>query len=241
MEDVLVFQHDALEGLGIFTEVLEKHDLTFRYVSLSGQDDALGGWEDARALVFLGGPMAVYEEDRYPFLKWEKSLIRSGIKRGIPMLGVCLGAQLIAAAAGAEVYHGNFKEVGWYPISMTVEGQVDSLLGYLPESLTVFQWHEDGFDLPQGAQRLASSVYYGNQAFRIGKRIYGLQFHLEVTPAIIDRWMDLHWRSLAQIPHVSLEKIKADTHSYAERSRYYGERFFTEFIRRVLTQKKTKS
>ena len=238
MEDILVFQHDPLEDLGIFAQVLARHNLNFRCLRLFQDEMPSEDWEAIRAMVFLGGPMSVHEEERYPFLKWEKTIIRTALKESIPLLGVCLGAQLIAGATGATVYKGNFKEIGWYPISVTPEGQMDSLLGYLPERPTVFQWHGDGFDLPKGAQRLASSVYYDNQAFRIGRNVYGLQFHLEVTPAMIEWWMDEHWKELAQVPYISLDKIRADTRSYSQRLKYYGERFFSEFLRRVFVPKK---
>lgn len=232
MEAILVFQHDPLEDLGVFAQVLERHQSSFRYVRLFQGEMPTEDWGSIRALVVLGGPMSVHDEDRYPFLKWEKTIIRTAIKQGIPILGICLGAQLIAAATGAQVYQGNFKEIGWFPISMTIEGQMDSILGYLPGTPIVFQWHGAGFDLPKGAQRLASSIYYDNQAFRIGKKVYGLQFHLEVTPAMIERWMDQNWKELAQAPYISPDKIRADTFSYSQPLRYYGERFFSEFIRR---------
>jgi GMP synthase (glutamine-hydrolysing) len=238
MEDILVLQHDPLEDLGIFAQVFEKHQVGFRYVRLFHGETPTEEWGDVLGLVLLGGPMGVHEEERYPFLKWEKTILRTALKQEIPILGVCLGAQLIAAAAGAEVYQGNFKEIGWYPVSVTPEGQVDSILGYLPEKPTVFQWHGDGFGLPRGALRLASSAHYDNQAFRIGKNVYGLQFHLEVTSAMIESWMDQHWKELAQIPHISQDKIRADTRSYSQTLKHYGERFLSEFIRRVLGLRK---
>lgn len=238
MEEVLVFQHDPLEDLGIFARLLEREHLGFRCIRLFQGELPTQDWEEIKAAVFLGGPMSVHEEERYPFLRWEKTIIRTAIKQGIPILGVCLGAQLIAAATGAEVYRGNFNEIGWYPISITLEGQMDSLLGYLPEKPTVFQWHGDGFELPRGAQRLASSTHYDNQAFRIGRNVYGLQFHLEVTPSMIESWMHQHWKELAQVPYISSDKIRADTRSYSQTLKYYGERFFSEFIRRVFTPKK---
>ncbi len=233
MEDIFVFQHDPLEELGVFTPVLEKHSLSFRYVRLFQEEMPTEDWEKVRALVILGGPMSVQEEAQYPFLKWEKTIIRTALKEGIPLLGICLGAQLIAAAAGAQVYRGNFKEIGWYPVSITAEGQMDSTVGYLPEKPVVFQWHGEGFDLPRGAQRLAFSLHYDNQAFRMGKNVYGLQFHLEVTPAMIERWLNQNDKELAQIPYISPDKIRADTGSYAQTLRHYGERFFQEFIRRA--------
>lgn len=233
MQDILIFQHDPREDLGIFAQVLEARHLSFRYIRLFQDEIPPEDWEAIRALVLLGGPMSVHEEAQYPFLKWEKTLIRTALKEGIPILGVCLGAQLIAAATGAEVYTGNFKEIGWYPISITAEGQMDSLLGYLPEKPTVFQWHGDSFDLPKGAVKLASSTYYDNQAFRIGRKVYGLQFHLEVTPSMIEQRIDHYGKELAQAPYISPDKIKADTNSYSQTLRYYGERFFSEFIRRA--------
>jgi len=240
MEDVLVFQHDPQEDLGIFAQILERHELGFHYIRLFQGEMPPEDWDNVRALVILGGPMGAYEEDLYPFLKWEKTIIRTAVKEEIPTLGICLGAQLIAAASGAAVYPGNIKEIGWYPVSVTPEGQMDSLLGYLPEKPTVFQWHGDSFELPKGARRLASSLSYDNQAFRIGKNIYGLQFHLEVTPPMIDRWIDQYWKELAPLPYISTDKIRADTRSYSQALKYYGERFFSEFVRRISAFKSRK-
>jgi GMP synthase-like glutamine amidotransferase len=190
-------------------------------------------WQHIGALIILGGPMGVGEEDNYPFLRWEKRIIRAAIDEAVPILGICLGAQLIAATLGTPVFHGPVKEIGWTPISITPHGQVDSLLGYLPESATVFQWHGDGFELPTGAIHLASSVNFKNQAFRVGKSIYGLQFHLEVTPRMIERWIDERSKDLALAPYVLPDKILADTQNYSSTLKYYGERFLTEFVRRV--------
>ena len=233
MEEILVFQHDPLEDLGLFAPLLEKAQSSFRYIRLFREEIPTEDWEEVRALIVLGGPMSVHEEERYPFLRWEKMILRNALKLGIPILGICLGAQLIADVTGAEVYRGNFKEIGWYPISMTVEGQMDSLLGYITEKPTVFQWHGEGFNLPKGGVRLASSIFYDNQAFRIGKSVYGLQFHLETTPMMVERWLEGHSREIAQIPYISPDKIRADTLSYSQALRYYGEKFFSQFIQRI--------
>jgi GMP synthase (glutamine-hydrolysing) len=233
MEEVLVFQHDPFEDLGFFAEVLEKQRVNYRVVRLFHGEMPAEEWENVRALIILGGPMSVEAETHFPFLRWEKRIIRAAVDEAVPMLGVCLGAQLIAATLGAPVFHGSVKEIGWSPISITPHGQVDSLLGYLPENATVFQWHSDGFDLPARAIRLASSTHYSTQAFRVGKSVYGLQFHLEVTPRMIQRWIDERSKDLALAPYVLPDKIIADTHSYAPTLKYYAERFLSEFVRRV--------
>jgi GMP synthase (glutamine-hydrolysing) len=238
MEEVLVFQHDPFEDLGFFAEVLEKQRSTYRVIRLFHGEMPGENWERIQALIILGGPMTCYDEEQFPFLRWEKKLIRAAIDDGISVLGVCLGAQLIVDTLGSAIYPGRVKEIGWNPISITPHGQVDSLLGYLPENATVFQWHREGFDLPAGAIRLASSVNYANQAFRLGKNIYGLQFHLEVTPRMIARWIDERSKDLAQAPYILPEKILADTQSYAPALKYYGERFLSEFVRRAASPKK---
>jgi GMP synthase (glutamine-hydrolysing) len=241
MDEVLVFQHDPFEDLGFFAEVLEKQGANFRTIRLFHGEMPAEDWERTSALIILGGPMSVADEEQYPFLRWEKTIIRAAIDEAVPLLGVCLGAQLIVAALGSAVYHGPVKEIGWYPISITPHGQVDSSLGYLPESPIVFQWHSDGFDLPSGALRLASSVYYQNQAFRLGKNIYGLQFHLEMTSAMIERWIDEHSKDLAQIPYVHPDKIVSDTQNYLPALKYYAEKFLSEFIRRATKPKQLKT
>ncbi|HYA28148.1 MAG TPA: gamma-glutamyl-gamma-aminobutyrate hydrolase family protein [Acidobacteriota bacterium] len=234
MEEVLVFQHDPFEDLGFFAEVLDKQGAEYRILRLFHGEMPAEDWQHISALIILGGPMNVGEEENFPFLRWEKRIIRAAIDEAVPMLGVCLGAQLIAATLGTKVYHGPVKEIGWSPISITPHGQVDSLLGYLPENATVFQWHGDGFDLPQGAIHLASSVHFKTQAFRVGRSIYGLQFHLEVTPTMIERWIEERSKELALAPYVLPDKIVADTRNYGPTLKYYGERFLSEFIRRVV-------
>lgn len=233
MEEVLVFQHDPFEDLGFFAEVLDRERATYRTIRLFHGEMPAEDWKHVAALIVLGGPMAVEDEEKFPFLRWEKRIIRAAIDESVPILGICAGAQLIAATLGARIYHGSVKEIGWSPISITPHGQVDSLLGYLPESATVFQWHGDGFDLPAEAHCLASSTHYKTQAFRLGKTIYGLQFHLEVTPRMIERWIVERSKDLASAPYVLPEKILVDTQNHAQNSKYYGERFLSEFIRRI--------
>jgi GMP synthase (glutamine-hydrolysing) len=240
MDEVLVFQHDRFEDLGFFAEVLGKTAARYRTVELFHGEVPAEDWRQVAALIILGGPMAVDDEEKFPFLRWEKRIIRAALDESVPILGICLGAQLIAATLGASVYEGPVREIGWSPISITPHGQVDSLLGYLPESATVFQWHSHGYDLPPGAVCLASSTHYKTQAFRLGKLTYGLQFHLEVTPQTIERWIGERSRDLARTPYVSAEKIRADTRIYSQALKYYGERFLAEFVRRIERAKNRK-
>lgn len=144
-----------------------------------------------QAVISLGGPMNVYEEETYPFLKAEDDLIRRVVADGIPFLGICLGGQLLAKAVGGRVTRNPVKEIGWHAVELDQPGQRDPLFAGLPDRFPVFQWHGDTFSLPGEAVRLARSDACQNQAFRFGFGgiAYALQFHLEVTPGMIDRWV----------------------------------------------------
>lgn len=138
--------------------------------------------EDFDWLVVMGGPMGVRDEDDYPWMAREKAFLREAIGAGKTVVGICLGAQLIADALGAEVYRGPHKEIGWLPIELTEHGRGSGPLGFLPRQIEVFQWHADTFELPAGAIHLARSDGCEHQAFLYGGRVLGLQFHLESTP-----------------------------------------------------------
>ena len=238
MEDVLVLQHDPVEGMGTFTASLDRHHLSYRGVRLFADEELPEEWPKARAIVILGGQMGVHDEERYPFLRWEKALVKGALNSGTPLLGICLGARLIATVAGSDVYAGDVEEMGWYPVTLTTEGQFDPLLGRLPEKPTVFQWHREGFELPPRARRLAFSASYGTQAFRLGRNVYGLQFHLEVTPAMVEEWIQREKTEFAKLRYILPDKIRADTRSYAGALRRLGERFISDFVQRTLGPKR---
>ena len=149
----------------------------------------LSGWD---GLIALGGSMSANDGERLGFIADELRLLTKVLEAGMPALGICLGAQLIAKAAGAEVTAGEEKEIGWYPLTLTEEGEKDRLLDGLPGTFPVFQWHGETFDIPRGAVCLAGSERYSNQAFRLGEKVYGLQFHLETTQPMITEWLDLY-------------------------------------------------
>ncbi|RUM89702.1 MAG: amidotransferase [Thermodesulfatator sp.] len=133
-------------------------------------------------LVIMGGPMSAHDEDRYPWLAEEKTYLKKAVEAGIPVLGICLGAQLLAEVLGAKVYKGPYREIGWFPVELTAEGREHPLFRGLPSRFVAFHWHGETFDLPQGALHLARSAGCEHQAFVWGERVLALQFHLEMTP-----------------------------------------------------------
>lgn len=141
-------------------------------------------------LIILGGPMNIYDEKMYPWLATEKEFIAKAIKEGIPIVGICLGAQLLADQLGGQVFKNKQKEIGWMPIEMTIEAKHSELFSTFPENPTVFHWHGDTFTLPEGATRIAQSAGCLNQAFVYNERIVGLQFHLECTRESIEMLLE---------------------------------------------------
>lgn len=181
----LIIQHVPCETPGIIAEALEARGVGLEYVR-PYQGEAVPQRIGRRAgLVVLGGPMAVYHQARYPFLRREIALIEDTLIRQRPILGVCLGSQLLATALGATVSRGRHKEIGWHPVTLGQPAAEDALWRGVPESFTAFHWHGDVFPLPRGAVRLAWSAATECQAFRHGHSAYGLLFHLEVTERII--------------------------------------------------------
>ncbi|TLY19833.1 MAG: type 1 glutamine amidotransferase [Nitrospirae bacterium] len=198
MPRLLVLQHIACEHLGLIEPVLKERGQEFWYVRpFAGEDipKDLAGWD---GVIALGGPMSANDGDRIGFIADELRLLTKVLEAGMPALGICLGAQLIAKAAGAQVTAGEEKEIGWYPLRLTEEGKKDRVLTGLPESFPVFQWHGETFDVPRGAVGLAGSERYSSQAFRLGEKVYGFQFHLETTQPMIIEWLDLYREEHAQ-------------------------------------------
>jgi GMP synthase-like glutamine amidotransferase len=182
---VLAFRHVPFEGLGLIEPALQSRDIDVDFADLYQPLAALPGIGQYDALIFLGGPMSV--NDDLPFLRVETEFIRQAVARRQPILGICLGAQLIARALGAAVRRNPVKEIGWYRLACTEAAAGDPLFREL-NAETVFHWHGETFDLPPGAELLASSDLCRNQAYRIGERVYAMQFHLEVTPEIVADW-----------------------------------------------------
>ncbi len=209
VKKVLILQHIACEGPGSLGFFLESKGVSFEYRQLANGDTVPVSLKDYSALICLGGPMNVDEEGKYPFLKDEKRLLKEALQKDFPTLGICLGAQLIARAANALVTAGPQKEIGWFPLKLTREGLKDSLLEGLPQELKIFQWHGDTFEIPLGALHLASSDLFHHQAFKIGEKIYALQFHIEVTSEMIQDWVRTYREE-----KIDVEKILKETNIY---------------------------
>jgi GMP synthase-like glutamine amidotransferase len=173
------FQHVPFEGLGCIEPWAEENGYELTHTRFFESTD-LPDAKEIDWLVIMGGPMSVNDEDRFPWLVLEKRFVRDVIASGKPVLGICLGAQMIAGAMGARVFPNPVKEIGWFPIRGVDCG--DGSVFSFPASETVFHWHGETFDLPAGAIRLARSEACENQAFQLGCSVIGLQFHLETTP-----------------------------------------------------------
>ena len=183
---VLAFRHVPFEHLGRIEPELVRRGIGIDYADLYQPGAAEPDPARYDGLIFMGGAMSV--NDGLPHLEREARWVAQAVEAGRPVLGVCLGAQLIAKALGASVYRNPVKEIGWFEIELTGEGAADPLFAGVGPRETVFQWHGETFDLPPGARWLASSTACCHQAFRIGSSAYALQFHLEVTPEMIADW-----------------------------------------------------
>ncbi len=176
-----MLQHTPSENLGTIEDALRGHGIGFEYIETYAGRRVPQEMAGKAGLIVLGGPMGVYEEVQFPFLRDEMHLIGSALSAGSPVMGVCLGSQLLAATLGAEVRKGKKKELGWHAVTLTESAGHDALFAGLGPETWPFHWHGDVFSLPRQAVSLASSESTPCQAFRFGKNAYGILFHLEVT------------------------------------------------------------
>ena len=195
MTDVIAVQHVHCETLGIIEDALSDSGLRPRHVRVFEGEPVPLEMEGAAGLIVMGGPMGVYEQDSYPHLRDEMRLIESALKDERPVLGVCLGSQLLAAALGAKVYPGPRKEIGWYEVTLAEAAAGDPVWSPVREGhgsrFTALHWHGDQFELPRGTVRLASSELTENQAFAHGPGAYGILFHMELSASSVDEWTEV--------------------------------------------------
>ncbi len=203
---IYYLQHVAFEGLGSIEKWARNHRRGTSAIRLY-EKGALPEPEQLDALVVLGGPMSIKEEEKYPWLIEEKRFLERVIKHDVPVLGICLGAQLLAHVLGAKVYPNAEKEIGWFPVTRTVPANANKLASVLPEKMEVFHWHGDTFDIPDSAVQLYRSDVCENQAFAYNDKIVGLQFHLETTPASLDSLINHCSEELKDEPHIQTADV----------------------------------
>jgi GMP synthase (glutamine-hydrolysing) len=207
----VAIRHVAFEDLGSLASVLERRGYRIE-IAEAGVDDL----REISAtvpdlLVVLGGPIGVYEEEVYPFLANERRILQQRLAADRPTLGICLGAQLMASALGSRVYPAKEKELGWAPLQLTDAGKRSWLAPLAAAETSVLHWHGDTFDLPEGAELLASTPACANQAFRWKRRCVALQFHVEATRRGLERWFIGHTLEISTTEGVSVASLRADT------------------------------
>ena len=214
MAEFLVLQHEPMEGPGTIAEEIRGAGHTLRITRLDQKEKVPADPSPFAGVVVMGGTMGVYDQGKFPNLQEEISLLGKAVKADQPVLGICLGAQLLAAAAGAEVKPGE-KEIGWFPVHKMPEACKDPVLRRLPENFPAFMWHGDHFSLPKGAVHLLGTQKCACAGFRIGKKAYGLVPHLEMTAAMIDEMVSASRQELAAA-QVEPAQILEDSSEYAE-------------------------
>jgi GMP synthase (glutamine-hydrolysing) len=185
MAKIVVLQHHPAETLGAIADALESAALAWQYIRVHDGQPIPQSIKGAGGLIVMGGPQTVYQLDKYPYLRDEMRLIEDALNADKPIVGVCLGSQLLAAALGAKVYRGEHREIGWYPVRLTAAAANDRLLRGIATEFTAAHWHSDVFDLPSGATALASSGLTPLQGYRYGDKAYGFLFHAEMTEEIL--------------------------------------------------------
>jgi GMP synthase (glutamine-hydrolysing) len=232
---VLVLQHIACEPPGVFEDVLVERGATVHRVELDEGEPLPGLTAPHRfdAVVAMGGPMSVNDEAEHPWLAAEKALIAEAVRGGVPFWGSCLGVQLLASALGAEVRRGPVPEVGVLPVHATAAAADDPVFSGLAWPRATLQWHQDTFDLPQGAVLLATSPAYPHQAFRVGRLAYGVQFHLELDAAMADEWAAVPAyvaSAESTLGHGGLDRLLGDFRAGMEQMQADGRTLFARWV-----------
>lgn len=228
---ILVIKNVSIEGPGTIGEFFKNTKWQVETIELRKSDGLPVDLEHIEAVIILGGPMNVYEEVEFPFLKDEDLFLKQAIEEEVPILGVCLGAQLLAKACGSKVRRSEKEEIGWDRVSLTKNGKRDPLFRGMGEELDVFQWHQDTFEIPEKAALLATSNNCKNQAFRFGKNAYGLQFHIEVTDKEIEDWSDEYEDNSELSSQLKAQKMLIDYYRMKERFNEQAYMIYLNFCR----------
>ncbi len=232
---ILVFQHVPYEPLGTLDPLLKEAGFRIRYVNFGRDPHQRPSLDKYEALIVLGGPMNAHQIDTWPNLLTEVDVIREAVASGMSVLGICLGAQLLAKALGGRVSRNAQREIGWYDVQLTDAGRSDPVISTFAGTQRVFQWHEDGISLPAGADHLATSPASPVQAFRFGEHAYGFQFHLEVDASLVERWLtvaDNQPLLAEEAGRVDPEAIRRQTARRIDELQALSRRTFSRWIER---------
>lgn len=238
-QKINVIRHLAFEDLASLAPVLQAKGYQINYIEAADYALAPGdlihtGVMSDELLIILGGPISVNDSAEFPFIEAEIALLKKRIAADKPTLGICLGAQLIARALGAEVYPGEEVEIGWYDIDLTAAGEQSALRYLNAEHCSMFHWHGEGFDLPAKATRLASSEKFPNQAFSFADNVLALQFHPEITQRGMEQWFIGHVGAITQTKGISVAQLRQHCHQHANRLEMQSELFFNCWLNEVL-------
>ena len=224
-----VFRHVPFEDLGTLGSVLAENQYEITYIDAGYDVPNPELIQNADLVVILGGPIGVYQIEAYPALQIEIEVARDRLQNRRPILGVCLGCQIMAAALGARVYPGSAgKEIGWKNLSLTATSETNPLLAFA--DCPVLHWHGDTFDLPEGATRLASTDLYENQAFSYGDNALALQFHIETDARSLERWFIGHAVEIDGVAGLGVSDLRAQTATHAEKLGRNAKRFFSHWL-----------
>ena len=221
MSKWLIFQQTRSEHPGNITKWLQELGEEYEIVQLWRQPISKS-LEKYRGLIVMGGTMSANDEVRFPFLKDELKVIETWLKTDRPLLGICLGAQLIAKVLGKKVYPAKSPEIGWYPVKFTEKASKDPLFAEFSPEQQLFQWHYDTFDLPDKAELLGSSQKTKHQIFRYAQKTYALQYHPEMDENLINQWVNIHRKKLQQIDLKLPQKIFSETTLYLKNVEKFG-------------------
>ena len=226
MSDIVVLQHAACEHLGAIGASLAGSGLEYEYRRIFAGDPVPDEPAAYAGIIVMGGPMGVYDDATYPFLREELALLDRALRNETPVLGICLGSQLLAAALGATVGPGRGKEIGWHLVEPTEAGAQSGLTRRDDAGFVAFHWHGDIFECPPGARNLATSVMTPCQAFSFGEHTYGLLFHMEITREMIGEWVEAF---AVELCHEGLDggEIVAGADTHLQELQERGEGFFT--------------
>ncbi len=227
---VCVLQHIYCETPGTISDCLLSAGIDMHFVRTFERNPIPSSLDTQAGLIVMGGPMSVYDHEQFPFLLEEQRLIEKALKDDKPVLGVCLGSQLLAATLGAEVKSGAQKEIGWYPVTLAESAAIDALWKELPARFTAYHWHGDVFDLPQGAVSLASSELTPCQGFRYGANAYGFLFHMEVTEKIIKN-MVAEFQDELEEQCITADSIIQKTRDYLSELQTVGGKVFQRWAK----------